>query len=48
MSIREYIPLNVELIANPYNWVVIFLMVTIAALGLHLLFTPTAAAQDGA
>jgi hypothetical protein len=29
----EYIPLNFELLKNPLNWVITFLMVVIAAIG---------------
>lgn len=31
-------PLNVELIKNPYNWLVVGLMVAILGLALHLIF----------
>lgn len=43
MAARDYIPLNFELMANPINWVIIYLMVIIAGLGLSLIFpaTPT-------
>jgi predicted membrane channel-forming protein YqfA (hemolysin III family) len=34
MAIRDYIPLNFALMANPYNWLVIALMVAIAGAGL--------------
>lgn len=36
----SWIPINVELIRNPYNWVVVVLMVVIAGLALHLIFSP--------
>jgi len=36
------LPLNIPLMANPYNWIVLVLMVAIAALALSLLF-PSAA-----
>jgi hypothetical protein len=29
--------LNLELLANPYNWLVVILMLAIAVFGLHLL-----------
>lgn len=31
----DYVPLNLELMSNPYNWVVVFLMVSIAGVGVH-------------
>lgn len=34
----NWIPINWELARNPYNWVVLFLMVAIAALGAHIIF----------
>jgi hypothetical protein len=34
----KYVPLNLALITNPYNWVVITLMVALAGLGLALVF----------
>lgn len=36
----KYFPINFELIKNPYNWVVIVLMIVIAGLALHLIFAP--------
>jgi hypothetical protein len=43
MAARDYIPINIDLIANPMNWIIIYLMVVIAGLGLSLIFpaTPT-------
>ena len=42
MDIKDKIPLNLELMGNPINWVIIILMVAIAGLALHLIFkTPT-------
>lgn len=35
----KFIPINWELIRNPYNWLVIGLMVAILGLGLHLVFS---------
>ncbi len=34
MDIKEYIPLNFELMKNPLNWIIVFLMIAIAGLGL--------------
>lgn len=32
---------NVELARNPYNWIVLFLMVAIAGLALHVIALPS-------
>lgn len=37
----KYIPINWALISNPYNWVVIILMVAIAGYGVAILFNPS-------
>lgn len=34
----DYIPLNFAIMKNPYNWIIVTLMVAIAGLGLALLF----------
>jgi hypothetical protein len=34
------LPLNIEIMKNPYNWVILTLMVVIAGLALSLLVTP--------
>ncbi len=34
MPIKDYIPLNFELMKNPINWVIIFLMVALAGTAL--------------
>jgi hypothetical protein len=34
----KYVPINVELIKNPYNWLVVGLMVAILGLALFLIF----------
>jgi hypothetical protein len=34
----KWIPVNFELIKNPYNWLVVGLMVAILGLSLHLIF----------
>jgi hypothetical protein len=36
-AVRDYLPLNFQLLASPYNWIIILLMVMIAGLGLHLI-----------
>jgi len=35
----SWVPINIELIRNPYNWVVVVLMVVIAGLALNLIFS---------
>lgn len=37
MAASDYNPINTALIANPWNWAVVLLMVVIAGLGLSLL-----------
>lgn len=46
----NWLPLNLELMKNPYNWLVVGFMVAILALSLHLVFAPThtSAAADAA
>lgn len=39
MAIKDKIPLNLELMMNPVNWVIILLMVAIAGLAIHLIFS---------
>lgn len=36
-KIVSYIPLNWELLKNPINWVMVFLMIAIAGVGLTLI-----------
>lgn len=36
----NWFPFNTEVLRNPYNWLVIGLMVAILMLGLHLIFAP--------
>lgn len=36
----RWLPLNFELLRNPYNWLVVGLMVAILGLALHLIFAP--------
>lgn len=38
----KYLPINFELIRNPYNWLVVGLMVAILGLSLHLIFSNSA------
>lgn len=34
-----WLPFNLELLRNPYNWLVVALMVVILGLSLHLIFS---------
>lgn len=36
----KFLPVNLDIIKNPYNWLVIVLMVVIAGLALHVIFAP--------
>jgi len=44
-KVREWIPLNFQLIGNPINWAIIILMVAIAGLGLALIFSQPASEE---
>jgi hypothetical protein len=44
MAIKDYVPLNLELMAHPINWIIIVLMVAIAGLGIALITHSAAAA----
>lgn len=37
-GLSKYIPLNFALMANPYNWIVVTLMVLIAGMALAAIF----------
>lgn len=37
-KLKEYLPLNFGLMANPVNWVIIVLMIAIAALAVYHIF----------
>lgn len=39
-KIKSFTPLNLELIGNPVNWVIVVLMIAIAALAVSLIFHP--------
>jgi len=41
----NYVPLNLAMMANGYNWIILVLMVTIAGLGLALIFPSIAQEQ---
>jgi hypothetical protein len=42
MEFTKYIPLNFAIMANPFNWVNVLLMVLIGGLALHLILPPDA------
>jgi hypothetical protein len=41
------VPLNIAMMKNPYNWIILVLMVAVAGLALAMIF-PSAAAPTGA
>lgn len=43
----NWLPLNFELLRNPYNWLVVGLMVAVLMLALHLIFGEFASTHDG-
>lgn len=38
----NWLPFNFDLMRNPYNWIIVALMVVILGLALHLIFAPNA------
>lgn len=38
--LRSYMPLNFDLMGNPVNWVIVFLMIAVAGLAVNLIFHP--------
>lgn len=42
-----FIPINWDLLKNPYNWLIVALMVAILALALHLIFGGSSSTHDG-
>lgn len=47
MAVSDYIPLNTSVMSNPFNWVIVFLMVAIAGLAISLIANPpTATAEE--
>jgi hypothetical protein len=45
VEIKDKIPLNFELMGNPINWVILLLMVAIAGLAVHLIFSNPSASS---
>lgn len=43
---EKYIPLNLDLMLNPFNWVIIVLMLAIAGIGLAFVFPSVFEAKD--
>jgi hypothetical protein len=41
----DYVPLNIELMRHPANWVILFLMIAIVGLAISLCFPATAPAE---
>lgn len=48
MNIQDYIPINWGLAANPYNWIIVVLMVMVGGLALSLLFPKVSPNTTGA
>lgn len=44
-KVISFIPLNWELMKNPYNWVIIALMITLAGVGLVLIMKSVSAPE---
>jgi hypothetical protein len=42
----DYVPLNIDLIANPFNWVIVVLMIAVAGIGLAFVFPSIVEAKD--
>ena len=40
-SVKNAIPVNWELLKNPINWIIVFLMVAIAGFGVGLIYSAT-------
>lgn len=40
-KVAGYIPLNFQLLANPVNWIIVFLMLALAGVGLALIASST-------
>lgn len=38
-TLKSYLPLNFNLLSNPVNWVIVFLMVAIAGVALAAIFS---------
>lgn len=36
-KVTKYIPVNFQLVANPVNWIIVFLMLALAGVGLALI-----------
>ncbi len=41
-KIKDMIPVNFALLGNPVNWVIVFLMIAIAGVGLAIILKPDA------
>lgn len=45
-KIKGYIPINFELVSNPVNWIIVFLMIALAGVGLALIASSTADSKN--
>lgn len=39
MQVKDFVPINFAIMANPYNWLIVGLMVAFAGMGLAVIFT---------
>ncbi len=37
-KLKEYLPINFALVSNPVNWVIVALMIAIAAMALYYIY----------
>lgn len=45
-SVKNAIPVNWELLKNPINWIIVFLMVAIAGFGIGLIYSATQTTEE--
>lgn len=45
-GIKNAIPLNWDLLRNPVNWIIVFLMVAIAGAAIAIIFSATGASNE--
>jgi len=45
-SVKNAIPVNWELLRNPVNWIIVFLMVAIAGAAVAVIFVSTSAQSE--
>lgn len=44
-KVTKYVPINFQLVLNPVNWIIVFLMLALAGVGLALIIQSTSDAQ---